>query len=119
MTQTVLVLGPTGRFGRNAATAFENAGWQVRRFDRKIDTLETAARGVDVIVQAWNPPYQHWQAQVLAMQPAVHRAALDNDTTVIIPGNVYVFGGKTPAPWSPTSPHHATNLLGSGLITRI
>jgi nucleoside-diphosphate-sugar epimerase len=112
MTQTVLVLGPTGRFGRNAATAFEHAGWQVRRFDRKTDTLETAARGVDVIVQAWNPPYQHWQAQVLAMQPAVDRAALVNDATVIIPGNVYVFGENTPAPWSPTSPHHATNLLG-------
>lgn len=112
MTQTVLVLGPTGRFGRNAALAFENAGWDVRRFDRKRDSLETAARGVDVIVQAWNPAYAKWEKQVLAMQPAVHRAALANDATVIIPGNVYVFGEQTPAPWSPSSPHRATNLLG-------
>ncbi len=112
MTQTVLVLGPTGRFGRNAALAFESAGWTVRRFDRKHDTLETAARGVDVIVQAWNPAYHLWEKQVLAMQPAVHRAALANDATVIIPGNVYVFGAQTPVPWSKTSKHRATNLLG-------
>ncbi len=111
MTQTVLILGPTGRFGRNAALAFENAGWDVRRFDRKTDALENAARGVDVIVNAWNPPYQKWNAQVLAMQPSVHRAALANDATVIIPGNVYVFGAQTPAPWSDTSEYRATNLL--------
>ncbi|WP_439141417.1 epimerase [Planktotalea sp.] len=113
MTQTVLVLGPTGRFGRNAAIAFENAGWQVRRFNRKTDNLETAARGVDVIVQAWNPVYSKWNAQVLKMQPAVHKAALANDATVIIPGNVYVFGEQTTAPWSPNTPHRAANLLGA------
>ena len=50
MTQTVLILGPTGKFGRNATLAFEKAGWSVRRFDRKSDTLDMAARGVDVIV---------------------------------------------------------------------
>lgn len=112
MTQTVLILGPTGRFGRNAALAFESAGWRVRRFDRKADTLDSAARGVDVIVNAWNPPYAKWNKQVLAMQPAVHRAALANDATVIIPGNVYVFGEQTPAPWSHSSAHAAKNLLG-------
>ena len=112
MTQTVLILGPTGRFGRNAALAFENAGWKVRHFDRKTDNLDNAARGVDVIVNAWNPPYQDWNKQVLAMQPAVHRAALINDATVIIPGNVYVFGAKTASPWSDESAHQATNLLG-------
>lgn len=112
MTQTVLILGPRGRFGRNAALAFENAGWTVRRFDRKTDSLDSAARGVDVIVNAWNPPYHLWEKQVLAMQSGVHRAALANDATVIIPGNVYVFGEQTPAPWSDRSNHHATNLLG-------
>jgi len=48
----------------------------------------------------------------LDMQPAVQRVALANDATVIIPGNVYVFGAQTPAPWSPSSPRRATNLLG-------
>lgn len=112
MTQTVLILGATGRFGRHAAQAFEAAGWSVRRFDRKTDDLDTMARGVDVIVNAWNPLYSKWNAQVMAMQPAVHKAALANDATVIIPGNVYVFGAQTPGPWSDATPHGATNLLG-------
>ncbi|WP_293450216.1 hypothetical protein [Planktotalea sp.] len=50
MTQTVLILGPTGRFGSHAALAFENAGWSVRKFDRKTDNLAVSTRGVDVIV---------------------------------------------------------------------
>lgn len=111
MTKTVLILGATGRFGRNAALAFETAGWRVRRFDRKTDTLETAARGVDVIVNAWNPPYSKWSATVLQMQPQVHRAALANDALVIIPGNVYVYGDQTPTPWSDATPHIALNDL--------
>lgn len=112
MTQTILILGPTGRFGRNTALAFENAGWAVRRFNRKTDTLETQARGVDVIVNGWHPAYSRWEAEVMAMQPQIHRAALANDATVIIPGNVYVFGEHTPAPWSDKTPYRATNPLG-------
>ncbi|MGB7319132.1 MAG: epimerase [Planktotalea sp.] len=112
MTQTVLILGPTGRFGRNTAQAFEAAGWAVRHFNRKTDALDTKARGVDVIVNGWHPAYSKWEAEVMAMQPAIHRAALANDATVIIPGNVYVFGEQTPAPWSDKTPHNATNPLG-------
>lgn len=112
MKQTVLILGTSGRFGSNAVNAFETAGWNVRRFDRKNDKLETAANGVDVIVNAWNPAYSKWEREVMAMQPAIHKAALANDATVIIPGNVYVFGETTPSPWSDTTPHRATNMLG-------
>lgn len=112
MTQTVLILGPTGRFGRSTALAFEKAGWNVRRFDRKAHTLEKEARGVQVIVNGWHPPYAKWSTQALQLQPAIHRAALANDATVIIPGNVYVFGENTPAPWSETTPHLAQNSLG-------
>lgn len=112
MTKTVLILGPTGRFGRNAAEAFEAAGWRVRRFDRKRDDLESAARGVSVIVNAWNPPYGKWARDVLAIQPGVHKVALANDATVIIPGNVYVFGEETPSPWSDTSHYGASNPMG-------
>ena len=43
MEKTVLILGPTGRLGRNAALAFESAGWEVRRYDRAKDTLWDAA----------------------------------------------------------------------------
>ena len=35
MPQTVLILGASGRFGRNAADAFAAANWQVRTFNRK------------------------------------------------------------------------------------
>jgi nucleoside-diphosphate-sugar epimerase len=112
MTDTVLILGASGRFGHNAATAFEQAGWTVRRFDRKTDDLSTAAKGADVIVAGWNPKYHHWAAQVPALHARIRKAALDNDATVILPGNVYVFGAQTPAPWGPDTPHLASNPLG-------
>ncbi|MGX9352678.1 epimerase [Shimia sp. W99] len=112
MTQTVLILGASGRFGRNAADAFAAAGWQVRRFDRKTDTLATAVQGVDVIVNAWNPAYPDWATQVPRLHGEVIAAAKSVDATVIVPGNVYVFGAGTPAPWSQNSPHVATNPLG-------
>jgi len=112
MTKTALILGANGRFGRNAASAFETAGWIVRRFDRANDTLETAAHGADVIVNAWNMAYSQWRQTVIPLQTRVQKVALANDATVIIPGNVYVFGPQTPAPWSDTSPHGATNELG-------
>ncbi|MCE8508678.1 sugar nucleotide-binding protein [Ruegeria pomeroyi] len=112
MTQTVLVLGATGRFGRNVAEAFGRAGWTVRAFDRKRDDLDTAARGTDVIVNAWNPPYPDWAATVPGLHARVIKAARATGATVIIPGNVYVFGPNTPAPWGPDSPHAATNPLG-------
>lgn len=112
MTQTALILGATGRFGRNAATAFEDAGWQVRRFDRSSDDLRLAAQGAEIIVNAWNPAYPDWAAQVPALHDKVIEAARHSGATVIVPGNVYVFGAATRAPWSDTTPHAATNPLG-------
>jgi nucleoside-diphosphate-sugar epimerase len=112
MTQTALILGATGRFGRNTATAFETAGWAVRRFDRSKDSLEDAAKGVDVIVSGWNPEYTDWAEQVPKLHAQVIKAALANDVTVILPGNVYVFGEATAAPWSEVTAHRAENPLG-------
>jgi len=112
MTQTVLILGATGRFGRNAAEQFSNAGWAVRRFDRACDDLTNAAKGADVIVNAWNPPYPDWQRLVPMLHAQVIAAAKQSGSTVIVPGNVYVFGADTPGPWSETTPHNAQNPLG-------
>jgi nucleoside-diphosphate-sugar epimerase len=112
MTGTVLILGQSGRFGRNAAQAFAQAGWHVRGFDRAKDTLLQAAMGVDVIVNAWNPAYTDWAAQVPKLHAQVRAAAKAADATVILPGNVYVFGPQTASPWSDTSPHQAENSLG-------
>ena len=112
MAQTVLILGMNGRFGRNAAEAFQNAGWDVRGFRRDQDDLVTAAQGVDVIVNAWNPPYSEWAERVPALHRSVCDAARASGSFVIVPGNVYVFGADTPSPWGTNSPHAAQNPLG-------
>ncbi|WP_299900247.1 epimerase [uncultured Ruegeria sp.] len=112
MAQTALVLGASGRFGRNAALAFRHAGWDVTEFDRRSGTLSQAARGMDVIVNGWNPPYPDWARDVPVLTKRVIDAASDTGATVIVPGNVYVFGEDTPGPWSGGTPHKATNPLG-------
>jgi nucleoside-diphosphate-sugar epimerase len=112
MTQTALILGPTGRFGRNMALAFENAGWAVKRFDRKTDTLNSAAMGADVIVHGWNPTYDRWAKDVPVLTKKVIAAAKVSGATVLIPGNVYVYGADAPAVWSVDTPHGATNPMG-------
>lgn len=113
MTQTVLILGASGRFGGHAARAFTDTGWQVRRFDRAHDDLETAIEGVDVVVSAWNPPGYHlWNDDLAAAHAAVARSAAKAGATVILPGNVYVYGPNAPSPWRPDTPHRATNPLG-------
>ncbi|MCF6233622.1 MAG: epimerase [Rhodobacteraceae bacterium] len=112
MTQTALILGASGRFGRNAAEQFTKAGWAVRRFDRAHDDLNIAAKGVDVIVNGWNPGYPDWQKLVPDLTGKVIAAAKSSGATVILPGNLYVFGAGTPGPWSQTTPHKAANPLG-------
>ena len=113
MPDTVLVLGAHGRLGSNAAKAFEAAGWTVRKFDRSRDDLNTAVRDVQVVVNGWNPPdYSKWQKELLPAHHRVIDAMRGSDATLILPGNVYVFGADTPGPWSPDTPHRATNPLG-------
>lgn len=112
MTQTALILGASGRFGRNAAEQFAAAGWAVHKFDRSRDDLLASARGADVIVNGWNPPYPDWAAQVPDLHTRVIKAARQTGATVILPGNVYVFGANTPAPWTATTEHRAVNPLG-------
>ncbi len=50
------------------------------------------------------------------MVPVLHAqviaAARQSGATVIVPGNVYVFGADTPGPWGQTTPHGAQNPLG-------
>ena len=112
MTGTVLILGATGRFGRACSEAFSQAGWDVRHFDRKSGQLMQAARGAQVIVNGWNPNYTDWADQVPDLLAQVIAAARAVGATVIVPGNVYVFGQHTRGPWSENTPHHAENPLG-------
>ncbi len=112
MSKTVLILGASGRFGRNAADAFWDAGWTVEGFNRSTDDLTEKARTADVIVNAWNPTYDRWAEDVPSLTAQVIEAAKVNDATVIIPGNVYVFGSDAPETFGPDTPHRATNPLG-------
>jgi len=111
MTHTALILGARGRFGRHAATAFAEAGWQVRTFTRGSDLI-AAAQGTAVIVNAWNPPYPQWREQVPGLTAQVIAAARATGARVILPGNVYVFGDRMPPVLSSDTPHAATNPLG-------
>lgn len=117
MQKNVLILGASGRFGRNAADAFWNAGWSIRAFDRRKDDLNEAAQGADVIVAAWNPAYPDWAAQMPALHSRIQEAARLSGAMVLIPGNVYVYGQQTPAPWHEDTPHNAANPLGQLRIT--
>ncbi len=112
MTGSVLILGGSGRFGRHAAEAFWNRGWRVTLFDRDGDDLISAARGQDVIVNGWNPSYEHWAAEVPALTARVIDAARASGATVLVPGNVYVYGADAPETLTPNTPHTATNPLG-------
>ena len=112
MSGLVLILGQSGRFGRHAAEAFWNAGWRVRVFDRTTDDLMEAAEGADVIVNAWNPPYPEWARTVPALTADVIAAARASGATVIVPGNVYVYGADAPERLTRNTPHRASNPLG-------
>ena len=113
MTQTALILGANGRFGRHAAHAFAKAGWTVTRFDRTRDDLQAEVAKAQIVVNAWNPPdYTTWDRDLRGLHQRVIDAMRHSDATVIVPGNVYVFGAETPGPWGADTPHRATNPLG-------
>ncbi len=112
MSKNVLILGGSGRFGRNATKSFLDAGWNVRQFNRETDDLTKAAIGIDVIVNAMNPSYEKWRTEVPKQTAQVIAAAKASGATVIIPGNVYVFGADAPARLTSNTTHAAKNPLG-------
>ncbi len=112
MNETVLVLGASGRFGRHAAEAFGKAGWTVRKFDRRRDDLKTAAAGVDLIVNGWNPPYDKWEALLPGLTDQVIEAARASGATILQAANIYVYGAGSPPVLGPETPHAAKNSLG-------
>lgn len=96
LKQTVLILGGSGRFGRNATRAFKNAGWEVRQFKRGTDNLWDAAWGAQVIVNAWNTPPHTWDQSLFDAFAKVAEVAKASGATVIIPGNIYNYGDPMP-----------------------
>lgn len=135
MTNSVLILGAKGRFGRAAATAFIDAGWQVKLMARTwasgrdegtgservqhvtgnaldAEAVSKAAEGVDVIVNALNPPYGRWARDVPTLTANVIAAARASGATVMIPGNVYNYGEGMPAVLREMTKHAPTAQLG-------
>lgn len=80
MRKTALILNADSAFGDAAAEALWNAGWSIRIFDGPSETLQDAARDMDVIVtsDAAHDAHQHRPIQ---------RAAQTGAPTVILPLN--------------------------------
>jgi len=112
MTQTVLVLGASGLFGGQAARAFAAAGWTVRKYQRGTD-MALAAEGADVIVNGLNPPNYHaWDRLIPEITRQAIAAGLASGATVLVPGNVYVYGVE-PGPWGPNTQHRPASRKGA------
>jgi len=131
MSGKVIILGAKGRFGRAAVKAFSSAGWQVRAFARQWETepelsntenltgnafnnddLIKASEGVDVIINALNPPYPLWVQDIPKITTSVINAAKASGATVIIPGNVYNYGEAMPEQLTENTPHKASTRKG-------
>jgi len=107
-----LILGATGGAGGEIAAALLRRGWLVRGLVRDVtrprlsaeiawhagdamnaDDVMLAARGVDVIVHAVNPPgYRDWHKLVLPMLDNTIAAARAAGARIVLPGTVYNFG---------------------------
>ncbi|MEL7110581.1 MAG: NAD-dependent epimerase/dehydratase family protein [Pseudomonadota bacterium] len=131
MSQSVIILGANGRFGRAASHAFFKGGWAVRTFTRKpshspaeahfegrfgnafdSDALIKATSDCDVIVNALNPPYQNWKRDLPRITEAVIAAAKATGASVLIPGNVYNYGAEMPPILTEDTPHRPSTRKG-------
>jgi len=131
MTNKVIILGATGRFGRAATEAFLQHGWKVSvlirssnmpKDDERLNyvdgdvyqrhSLSKAVKGHDLIVNALNPPYTDWEDYMPDLTKNVIEAALAASATVMIPGNVYNYGTQMPNVIDETSPQIATTKKG-------
>lgn len=113
--KNVLILGATGGIGGEMAHRLHARGWHVRALHRqaqqiaqrpgmhKFDWISgdaiqradvvAAARGVDVIVHAVNPPgYRRWAELVLPMMDNSIAAAQAFGARIVLPGTVYNYG---------------------------
>jgi len=134
MSGRILVLGATGRLGYAAAAAFREAGWTVtslvrpgaaHRAPRGTRIVETsdrpdavaAARGMDVVLHALNPPLKSWRRMALPHAYAAIEAAEASGATLMFPGNLYNYGKRMPAVVDETTPMRPTARKGEIRVT--
>jgi nucleoside-diphosphate-sugar epimerase len=115
-SKTILILGATGGIGGEVAKAALRRGWAVRALNRHAERVASdrrgiewvqgdamneadvvaAARGVDVIVHAVNPPaYKNWALWVLPMLRNTLSAARQSGARIVLPGTLYNYGPET------------------------
>jgi nucleoside-diphosphate-sugar epimerase len=127
-TQTVLILGANGRFGRVVAQAFAAAGWRVIAQARKplldagheelradvtqATAICNAARGAAVVVNAMNPLYAEWDTLARPLNDAAIAIARGLGATLMFPGNVYNYGSPIPREINEETPPRPTNPKG-------
>jgi len=131
-SKTVLVVGANGGIGQEACIALKRHGWQVRALvrtpptDAKADGITwfkgdamrsadvlAAAKGVDVIVHAVNPPgYRGWDKVVLPMLDNTIEAARLTGARIVLPGTIYNFGTDAFPLLREDSPQHPCSRKG-------
>ena len=111
--RTALIIGATGSFGAHAVCALARRGWTIRALARdpaaaalkaganmpiawiagdamNADEVAAAARGVQLIVHAANPPrYKNWRGLAIPMLAAAIAAAKAEGARIVLPGTVY------------------------------
>ncbi|MFV1851332.1 MAG: NAD-dependent epimerase/dehydratase family protein [Thalassospira sp.] len=135
-TRTALVIGANGGIGSEVSAALLRRGWNIRalvrtapkpkahvprdRIDWRMgdamssDDVLNAARGVDTIIHAVNPPgYRNWQQLVLPMLDNTIRAAIVNKARIVLPGTVYNFAPETLENVTEDSPQHPRTRKGA------
>ncbi|UYL09659.1 NAD(P)H-binding protein [Bdellovibrio sp. SKB1291214] len=129
--KTALVLGVSGGIGGEIAKALIADGWVVKGLVRKEneklaervefiigDALNAAdvlnaAKGVDAIIHAVNPPgYKNWSQLVLPMIDNTIAAAKATGARIVLPGTIYNFGHKAPSNITETTPQEPTTRKG-------
>src|SRR5262245_2553217 len=129
MSGNILVLGAAGRLGYAAAEAFRMAGWSVTSLVRPgaahraapgtkvvetIDRLDAiaAARGVNVVLHALNPPFKTWRRMALAPAYSAIEVAETAGATLMFPGNLYNYGAGMPGVIDESTPMQSTTRKG-------
>jgi nucleoside-diphosphate-sugar epimerase len=141
MAQTALILGASGGVGGATARALLRRGWQIRGLVRRRrpgldaaiqwlegdcldrDSVAGAAKGVQAIVHAVNPPgYRQWGEVVLPMLDNSIAAACREDARLVLPGTIYNYDpAMTPVarPGMPEQPGTRKGLIRREMEARM
>ncbi|PLR97553.1 SDR family NAD(P)-dependent oxidoreductase [Bacillus sp. T33-2] len=126
-----LVLGASGGMGYSIVKELSSRGIAVTAFARtrnkleklfakdpnvtiyagdvfKMEDLQAAARGVDIIFQSANIPYQEWDQNLPTLMGNIIKTAQDQSAKLAIIDNIYAYGrsaGKKVNETTPKVPH--------------